>query len=64
MWEEGRHAGPGDGGGVWDGDGASSVWVQGGTQMRRLLWRPGQASEHTRNICFMVVTLDVSKLSG
>ena len=24
----------------------------------------GAGAEHTRNICFMVVTLDVSKLSG
>ena len=39
VWQEGRHAGPGDGGGAWAGGGASSVRRGDPTQLQRLCWQ-------------------------
>ena len=45
---------------MWDGAGARSVWAR----VRRVTRRCGARAERTANMAAMVVTLDVSKLSG
>ena len=45
---------------MWDGAGARSVWAR----VRRVTRWCGARAERTANMAAMVVTLDVSKLSG
>ena len=48
AWEEGRHAGPGDGRGVWDGGGGASSVRREETQLRRLCWQ-GRRGAHIKH---------------
>ena len=52
MWEEGRHAGPGDGRGVWGGGGGASSVRREDTQLRRLCWQwHGAHRKHALHGC-------------
>ena len=64
AWREGAACGAGGG---WEGVGGSgggASSVQGGSQLRRVAGQGGACVERTVNMSNMVVTLDVSKLSG
>ena len=63
MWEEGGNMRGRARGGAWGGGGGASSVCREDTQLRRLCW-PRAGAERTLNMLSMVVTLDVSQLSG